>query len=299
MKIMDWPKDEVAREAAGSGKPLEVACAQAFIAKGWQARLGSYYEDPAKGARELDALVLKEETIQAPAPLVCRLRVLASCRGFPPDTSPLTYSVSAGTAQTFAPKLFARYHAMQPIPPKQTAYGPIDEIEESGARHLLRLSHLEKSRPVVALAQLNRSEMTKGKGKQASKKVGYKIQGDKELFSAIDSCVKATLYWTGGNMEHLGGITYYASLNVPVCILLHPFWDVCIDGGQVSSAQIVYRGYQTSSIPVLLDHSTQREITTLFWHADQLDDLVQVLDELFLWFKAEIEKSQYYLRWST
>ncbi len=45
MKNVDWPKDETKRIAGSSGKPLEVTCAETFLAADWKARLGSYFSD--------------------------------------------------------------------------------------------------------------------------------------------------------------------------------------------------------------------------------------------------------------
>ena len=60
MRNTDWPPAEILRIARTSGKPLEVECAEAFLAAGWTARLGSYYADGALDVpRELDVLAEK------------------------------------------------------------------------------------------------------------------------------------------------------------------------------------------------------------------------------------------------
>lgn len=86
MSHTDWPKEEVQQLAESSGRPLEVACAQAFLAAGWSARLGAHF---ARGAldedRELDVLAVKEERLLARSGVTVRLRALISCRGFPSE----------------------------------------------------------------------------------------------------------------------------------------------------------------------------------------------------------------------
>ena len=56
MRNIDWPPAEIDRIARTSGKPFEVECAEAFLAAGWTARLGSYYADGGDVPRELDCL---------------------------------------------------------------------------------------------------------------------------------------------------------------------------------------------------------------------------------------------------
>jgi hypothetical protein len=85
MTNTDWPPREIANVAKTSGRPLEVVCAQAFLAAGWTARLGSYFSDGLDGTRELDVLAEREELLPAPLAIPVRIRALVSCRGFLPS----------------------------------------------------------------------------------------------------------------------------------------------------------------------------------------------------------------------
>ena len=94
MKNTEWPPQEIMDVARSSGKPLEVVCAQGFLAAGWKARLGSHFEDGLATSRELDVLAEREALLPPPHNMTVRVRALVSCRGFPAERSPLVYSVS-------------------------------------------------------------------------------------------------------------------------------------------------------------------------------------------------------------
>ena len=101
-------KDEIKRVAEKSGRPLEVRCAMAFLRSGWSVRLGPYFEDRSKGVpRELDVLIEKHKTLHAKSEfnVECCVRILASCKGFPPDHAPLGYSISTASNAVHSPCL--------------------------------------------------------------------------------------------------------------------------------------------------------------------------------------------------
>jgi hypothetical protein len=128
MNISDWPKEEIQRLARSSGKPMEVLCAQAFLAAGWTARLGSHFNsDPFDTIRELDVLAEKEEQLPALGDLTFRLRVLVSCRGFPSERAPLTYSVSTSSVPSFSPRSLSSHRARQ----SNTGGPPLRHITQS------------------------------------------------------------------------------------------------------------------------------------------------------------------------
>lgn len=272
-----------------SGKPLEVACAQAFLAAGWKARLNSHFEDfELSPVRELDVLVEREEPLPAPVNMTVRVRALVSCRGFPSERSPLVYSVSTSCVPSFAPRLLSSYRAFR-TPQNVPTYGSLQPIEESGARRLLLSTKLDTARPVVAFDVVERTEtiIKKGKNKgSVTVDFGRLREGDKQLFGAIDSCVKAALFWLQEDYQMQQPI-YFATLNVPVCILSVPFWDACIDGGSIAQPEIQYRGYQTSLYPY---RTSSREVMALMWTADNIAQLVEVFDDLFTWFRDEFKK---------
>jgi hypothetical protein len=268
---------------------LEIRCAQHFLSAGWQARLGSYFTDgELKTLRELDVLAVKEKTLPALKGAICRLRVLVSCRGFPPERSPMTYSVSQSCVPGFTPRLLSGFRAHRPGLPAQTN-GALRDLEGAAAARLLRETSLEGTRPLVAFDMLERNEATKQKGRaKFETTVEYRRykDGDRQLFTAIDSSVKAAFYWT---QEDFQGSTDFVTMNVPVCVLCVPFWDVCIDGGRVGEPEIRERGYQTNLYP---SYPNAQEAMALVWTVDDMLHLISALDNLFSWFLDEIQKPE-------
>src|SRR5438105_2472790 len=130
MKNTDWPRTEIHRIARTSGKPLEVECAEAFLAAGWTARLGSYYADGALDVpRELDVLAARSVGLDGATGVSARVRALISCRGFPEERSPLLYSVSATSVPTYEPRLFVEHRGPWPLAPGSMAYGSLSALE--------------------------------------------------------------------------------------------------------------------------------------------------------------------------
>ncbi len=198
MKNTDWPKGEIQRLARSSGKPLEVSCAEGFLGAGWKARLGSHFADGALDViRELDVLDEKEEVLAANLPV--RVRALVSCRGFPPERSPLAYSVSQSSVPSFAPRVLSGHRAQpQPWLSRDQAYGPLDDLEGKAATRLLQASGLSTSRSLVAFDMLERNEVVSRRLRNTDKAIvtyGRCRDGDRQLFGAVDSSVKAAFFW--------------------------------------------------------------------------------------------------------
>jgi len=296
MKNIEWPSKEVKRLAQSSGKPLEVRCAQEFLAAGWTTRLGSHFADGALDTvRELDLLATKEETLATPVGLSCRLRVLVSCRGFPPGRSPLTYSVSTSCVPSFTPRLLSGHRALRARASTGANYGPLPDLEEAAASRLLQATSLDTARPLVAFDMIERNETVKKKGKDKSETtVAFRrcADGDRHVFTAIDSSVKAAFYWQ--KEDYQSNEPKFIALTVPVCVLSMPFWDVCIDGGAVAEPEILHCGYQTHAYP-----ATPRflQATTFVWSAEALRSLVAALDDLLTWFCVELRSPEFETRW--
>src|SRR5437867_7344057 len=164
MTNTDWPPREIANVAKTSGRPLEVVCAQAFLAAGWTARLGSYFSDGLDGTRELDVLAEREELLPAPLAIPVRIRALVSCRGFPPERSPLTYSVSKSCVPSFSVRLLSS-HRVYRSPNAPVNYGRLEHLEKPAALHLLEAAGLREARPIVAFDMIERAEIVKTKGR--------------------------------------------------------------------------------------------------------------------------------------
>jgi hypothetical protein len=285
MKNTDWPKSEIQRLARSSGKPLEVSCAEGFLGAGWKARLGAHFADGALDViRELDVLAEKEEVLAASLPV--RVRALVSCRGFPPERSPLAYSVSQSSVPSFAPRVLSGHRTQEhPWPGRDPAYGPLDDLEGRAATRLLQASELSASRSLVAFDMLERNEVVSKKTKnidEATVTYSRCRDGYRQLFGAVDSSVKAAFFWVQEDYQRQ---SQFAALNVPVCILSLPFWDACIDGGNVAEPEVKHRGYQSNAYP---GRPASKEVMTLVWDVAELPALIAALDNLFLWFRDEI-----------
>lgn len=283
MKSTEWPKTEVKAATEGTGKPAEVGCAQAFLAAGWTARLGSYYADGALDVpRELDVLAVKETPPLGPAGPIIRVRALVACRGFPPERAPLTYSVSSSIVPPFEPRFLSAHRSSHTRPGARTNIGAMVDLERAGADRFLAAT-LEDARPVVALDILER-EAPKNQPK-AAPTVQRAKGGDARLFSAFDSALKAALFWMAEDYKSQTDSMTFATLNVPVCLLSVPFWDVCIDPGTTAEPTLRSRAYQSGLYP---ERPIAREILTLVWTQDELPALVAGLDDLFTWFVGVI-----------
>jgi hypothetical protein len=245
-----------------------------------------------EGARELDVLAVKEERLLAPNGVKMRVRVLISCRGFPLNRVPLTYSVSSSCVPSFAPRLLSSHRA-QEAPLGMPPYGVLPHLQERGATHLIRETGLDRGRPLVAFDVLERTDPSKKRDKSAASPIFKRVgDGDWQLFSAIDSCLSAGFYW---RQQDYSDASYFVVLNFPVCVLSTPFWDVCIDEAKVGEPSLLSRGYQSNEYP---DHRNDRtQAMVLFWTRDELSALVTGLDSLFSWLREEMKKPDLISRW--
>src|SRR5947209_4746017 len=64
-----WSPMEISDAVAGSGKPLEVTAAQAFLRANWTANLGTYFDEQntLKPPRELDVFATREKSVAGQA----------------------------------------------------------------------------------------------------------------------------------------------------------------------------------------------------------------------------------------
>jgi hypothetical protein len=129
---------------------------------------------------------------------------------------------------------------------------------------------------------------SKSRKPNAQTKVEYKrcADGDRQLFAATNSSIQAAFYWSQQDYQHPGS---FVAINVPVCLISLPFWDVCIDGGQVAEPEVRHRGYQTNLYP---SWPGPQEAMSLVWSADDISQLLTALDNLYTWFRAEVQKPE-------
>jgi hypothetical protein len=181
--------DEIRELARTSGKPLEVDCARAFLTYGhdWTAVLGSYYEDGEGPPRELDVLAVRTEQVRyksVPTTTTCRLRALISCRGFPENAYPLTFSVAQNSPMVLPANLPL---AVRLQPGLSASESDVFKLGPIMARAWIKCTGLA-TRPLVAMDVLE-PEKNKSIGRE------YKLKGDRRLYSAFDSAVKAAMFW--------------------------------------------------------------------------------------------------------
>jgi hypothetical protein len=289
MEPHEWPLTEIRRLAGSSGKPLEVSCAQALLAHGWTAQLGSHFKDGALDIiRELDVLAEKTGKVPNFEQVTFRLRLLVSCRGFLPDRAALAYSVSNVSVPTPKAGLLSSYRGRK-LNRHGTSTGPFYDLEQAAAAELLRLTLLNQAAPFVAFDLLEYSQPKSGSKPAEYKRAG---DGDRQLFTAVDSAIKAAFYWRQQQYSEGG---YFAVLNVPICLLAKRFWAVCVDGGRVGEPELRWAGYQNNSYP---DHPTHTQQIALVWSSDQISILIDALDQLFVWMGKEMQKTEYTLLWA-
>jgi len=290
-----WPKDKIKELAAESGKPLEVLCGQAFLGSrtgSWKPYLGSYFQDGER-ARELDVLAERKEVLPKSG-ILCRLRAIVSCRGFPDDAAPLTYSIEHSSPLLRRPGLLATYRR-----PSQYA-SPQEDSELSihlgmdMAPKLLSGLGLDTQQSVVALDVIQRDK----EKQRRSARVGspaieseqsFKLKGDERLYGAIDSAVKGAFHWAAADQQ--SAADGYVTLNVPICVFSIPFWDVAIDHGRISDPEQRTRSYQTNAYPVfasLYGRGTDYvPLSTLLVSYSEMDAVVAALDDLFFAFRDD------------
>ncbi len=271
MKTTDWPPQEISKVARSSGKPLEVEVARAFIVKDWQAELGSYFADGNK-TRELDVLVTKQRALSGSG-FPCRIRVLVSCKGFPPDVAPLSYSVSKTEVSSIPPRMLSEHR-------DRTGVGPLPEYATNAAKRLLKESGLSQARSLAAFDLITRKE-----GKKQGE-VFERVSRDKMIFDGLDSALKAALFWP--EQDKQSGESFFA-LYLPVLVTAIPLWDVSIDGGQVGPAELLHRGFQLARYP---RYPGMIETMILVWYKEELADLVAALESAFDWFYEGLQSEQ-------
>jgi hypothetical protein len=281
-----WPAEEIARLARTSGKPLEVSCAVSFLEAGWEAWLGTHFEDDGR-VRELD--ILAEKTTLVPTAhargATCTSRALVSCKGFPQDFSPLTYSVSQRSIPGLDPTLVASGIG---FPRERSDDWPafVEKVEEVGAATLLKELGLQGASRIVGFDTLEGQVKT---DRNDSKVCFSRAKdGDRRIYGAIDSGLKATLYWNGRTPNFwTPDRPQEIYLHVPVCVLSLPMWDARIDGGKIGDPCVRELSYQTNFYPT---RAGARQITVLVVSESNLRQVVAGLDKLHWWFCKLVEE---------
>ena len=272
-----WPQAKIKEVAAASGKPLEVRCAQAFLSMGWMAYLGSYFDDQTlKPLRELDVLAVREEEFDSRNPIRLRVRTLVSCKGFPPNQSPLTYSASSNLS--YKPQLLTFNRS------SSGGVGPLRALENAGADILLDSIGIDHLSPLVAFSIISRTVLPLSRNLPDE----FKLLGDRELFDGVDSAVKAALHWRQQDRQSNES---FAAINVPICVFQIPFWNVSINDGVIGEPLICEKGFQVLSFPNSFGDPNQgasEHPLVIITAENQLNEVIHGLNELWNWFTNEM-----------
>ena len=290
MSTADWDKTEIKRLAHVSGRPLEVRCAEAFLKARWQVSLGTFYTDFAsEKIRELDFLAERDFPFNAQnanRDLIewsVRLRILGSCKGFPPEHSPATFSVSADSMIVKRPS-FMCYECG--IHGRNVA----ERMRRRSAELFLRHAGLSGAQQVVGFDILQRKEDQK----KSQPVIEYSRKTDRDLYDGLDSAVKAAVYWyqedrrqerrrTGGSNRG------YIALNIPLLVSAIPFWNVSLDKGVAAEPEQRGSGFHISLYPSGDGEMPPEPIMSVLWAADEVDTLTGRLGQFIDWFVDEIE----------
>lgn len=289
MSTDSWSKNEIKKLAVASGKPLEVQCAEAFLRAGWGVRLGTYFHDvSSEKVRELDVLIENTKQFEGHASnrdviqwKVC-LRILGSCKGFPSECEPATYSMSASSNTVHRPCFM--YYSRGPF-----GVGATPSMGHHSASRVLNHANLT-ARQVVGFDIFERELRGKRKDEKSPALFEYKRKTDKDLFEGLDSAIKAAVYWDQQDRNQWGGnnIAGYAALHIPLLVSAHPFWDVLIDGGLANEPEVKHHGYHVGLYPFSEIERRAKPITSIIWSAPKLDELTTLMGDLFEYFVDEV-----------
>jgi len=283
-----WSPEEVLRVASTTGKALEVRCARRFLAQNWSAMLGSYYADGALDVpRELDILAERSARLQTVHEVTVSIRAAISCRDFPDDRSPMTYSVSHQSIPSLRARLIAEHRGPIALEGYASNYGPLPSYEALAADHLLKNANLRNERHVIAFDQIEEagSQSKRQEKVPTTAALTRMKEGDASLFRAIESAVKAAQYWRREDYQQEGS---FASLTIPVLLLGDDFWDVCVDDGRVYEPRLIQKAYVVNFFPTIGGRA--RELLTIIWSIREVDSLIRSLDQTFAWFSSELNR---------
>jgi len=252
----------------------------AFMQAGWTTHLGSYYVDHvSKIPRELDVLIQKEKIYQpkqhhglAVGKFHARMRVLCSCKGFPTDLSPITYSLSGANHSDllYQPIFTSMFRGNFNI-------GRLDRIAKDAANLVIKRPELQIAGQVIAFDTYKMNDPQR-----------YEKKKDEILFGGLDSAIKACAHWHYLDVQ-AGDL--FATLSVPLLVTLIPALNFSIDFGTVSEAELRHCGQVTNSYPILNEHLTliNVPITALLCDESRLPFVIAALETIWTRFNELLE----------
>jgi len=270
------------KELSGkSGKPLEVEVAQSFLNWGshpgldseWKVYLGTHFQDGDERIRELDVLARRiqvNETLN----LNCTLEALVSCKGFPVEDHPVTFSVSrAAIPEHEEPDLL---HFVRP-PAKRSDLG------KDTVRMLLYETRLFDDYKVLKTRRIVGFDIFRDDPKQ-----GMRALGDRNLFEGLDSAMKACVDWARRKLPVASREDEcLVRLQLPILVLQRPWHDVSIDGGAVGDPVETHWGFISNQYPVEHPPKPLTPLFCLMVSRDKLEELQKALLGVYSWFIAQ------------
>lgn len=300
----ETPVEEIPKRlkeaASRSGKPLEVVCAQSFLhapfimphqdekREEWKVQLSSYYED--KGtARELDVFARRQRFVPfgqgSESGFNCVLDVFMSCKGFPPEDFPVTFSVP----QVVEVKPENPPVVLANISRRDTA---ARELAGKVARWLIVAISGGKSAEASFVRRIIGFDIIKDPrilGKP------WKANDDSTLFGGLDSAVRAALYWRDVSIPPLYRMDEeQLRIQIPVLVLSKGWHDFPVDSGKLGDPKPADLGFTSNLYPLGLQGRPPVPLFTLVISQDRLPDLQKALVELYgrLWDMGQNAYSQ-------
>jgi hypothetical protein len=242
-----------------------------FLRRSWTVRVGTYFQDSASDRiREVDILAEKrvgERLI---------IRVVVSVKGFPLHQTPVVYSLPAGYAALPSPLLLSAHATGGGF-----QFLNADTVSRA-TNFVLGSPPWKDSRHVVGL-----DTVTLPLGKTLPQDA--RRAGDEEAFKAIDSALKASVYWHIVDSEHGRRGRSRTVLTVPLLLTATRFWDVPIDGGQLGPPQLRPSAFGAALYPMttIANPGFPQPIAWAMCSLDVLEKAVRAFDALAEWMGTE------------
>lgn len=283
MDAVESEKEQLRKLAQTSGKPLEIQAAAAIEralryvppSVSHTLSLGSYFVDAAtEKHRELDVLV------EIPFPWVHNgleieqtSYLLCSCKGFPENVQPITYSMPTSEGPDYSAPSFPCS--------KESLLAHQPDMGEIVASKFLSGEYFRRTKRILGFDTVH----TEHGGKPNQQHLKLSRKGDRDLFlDGWDSAVKASLYWAD-----LPSVkSHYARLLVPILVLPKAWWDFPLKDGKVREPEECSFGHTTTLYPIQGRKARPRLLTTIIVSLDGLEELIGSLKYLLCNFGEQL-----------
>jgi len=293
-----WDQTKILDLAKTTGKPLEVECALRFIESNasnagafgpsdatafdlvvtqpWRVELGSYYRDDAtEKLRELDVLATRTKLItrRGPGQIHTFVRVMMSCKGFPPGFGPVAFSLKGATVDTSPAVMFG----------ESNSNGFPNDFVNEAAKKLLTavgLRGASGNEPMIIGYNIFQEEVNSGLKTYKRNK-----EREKDLFeNGMDSAIKAAVAWRALIFPtHVPA----AGTFIPIMVTEKPWWQFPVDGGQAAAPILKKRGFLVNSYPITRERRMPLDLLSLMCTKDELSGLITNIESFADWFGDE------------